>query len=77
MWRPSLLAVEEDKLEIVHDEFLERMRTALFRAFEDPALTSARQALFTKKTMGIDINSYQIISEIESYATKLGYPILQ
>jgi len=24
-----------------------------------------------------DINSYQIISEIESYATKLGYPILQ
>jgi hypothetical protein len=38
---------------------------------------SARQALFIKKIVGTNINSYQIISEIESYATKLGYPILQ
>ena len=53
------------------------MRTVLFRAFEDPALTSARQTLFIKKIVGTDINSSQIISEIESYATKLGYPILQ
>ena len=53
------------------------MRTALFRAFEGPALTSVHQALFIKKVVGTDINSYQIISEIESHATKLGYPILQ
>ncbi len=53
------------------------MPTALFRAFEDPALTSTHQALFIKKIVGTDINSYQVISEIESYATKLGYPILQ
>jgi hypothetical protein len=53
------------------------MRIALFRAFQDPVLTSARQALFRKKMVGTNINSYQIISEIESYATKFGYPILQ
>ena len=60
------------------DEFLERMHTAQFRAFEDPALNSAHQALFIKKIVGTDINSYQIISEIENHATKfrLSYPAI-
>jgi ABC-type phosphate/phosphonate transport system substrate-binding protein len=55
----------------------ERMRTALLRAFEDPALTPARQALFLKKIKWANIASYQKISEIEDYAANLGYPILQ
>lgn len=59
------------------DQFFERMRTALSRAFEDPALSSARQALFIKKIKWTDITSYQKISEIEIYAADLGYPVLQ
>ena len=34
------------------DEFLERMRTALFRAFEDPALTLSTPSPIYKKDSG-------------------------
>ena len=54
-----------------------RIRTALLRAFDDPALTPARQALFLKKIEWADIASYSKISTIENYAVKLGYPVLQ
>ena len=54
-----------------------RIRTALLRAFDDPALTPARQALFLKKIEWADIASYSKISAIEDYAIKLGYPVLQ
>lgn len=59
------------------DNLIERFRTALFRAFGDPALTSARQALFIKEIEWVDIDSYRKISEIEDSAARLGYPILQ
>jgi ABC-type phosphate/phosphonate transport system substrate-binding protein len=59
------------------EQFFERIRTALMHAFEDPTLTSARQALFIKKIKWTDISCYQKISEIESYAANLGYPVLQ
>ena len=59
------------------EQFFARMRNALMRAFEDPALTSARQALFIKKIKWIDVDWYRKISEIEVYAAKLGYPVLQ
>jgi len=59
------------------NNFIEQVRTALMRAFEDPTLTQARQALFIKKINWIDVNSYQKISEIENYAANLGYPVLQ
>ena len=55
----------------------ERMRTALLRAFEDPAITSARQALFLKRIKEADIDAYQKISEIEKYAANVGYPVLR
>lgn len=58
-------------------QFFQRMRTALLRAFEDPTLTTARQALFIKKIEWTDISSYQKISEIEKYAANLGYAVLQ
>jgi ABC-type phosphate/phosphonate transport system substrate-binding protein len=59
------------------DSLVERFRTALFRAFADPALTSARQALFIKEIEWVDIDRYHKISEIEDNAARLGYPVLQ
>jgi ABC-type phosphate/phosphonate transport system substrate-binding protein len=59
------------------DTIAERMRTALLRAFEDPAITSARQALLLKKIKCADITAYHKISRIEAYAADLGYPVLQ
>ncbi|MCZ6723523.1 MAG: PhnD/SsuA/transferrin family substrate-binding protein [Gammaproteobacteria bacterium] len=59
------------------DSLAERFRTALFRAFEDPTLTSARQALFLKQIELVDLTWYHKISEIEEYATNIGYPVLQ
>jgi ABC-type phosphate/phosphonate transport system substrate-binding protein len=59
------------------NSLVERFRTALFRAFGDPALTSARQALFIKEIEWVDIDRYHKISEIEDNAARLGYPVLQ
>jgi hypothetical protein len=59
------------------DSLVERFRTALFRAFGDSALTSARQALFIKEIEWVDIDRYRKISEIEDNAARLGYPVLQ
>ncbi len=56
---------------------VERIRTALLKAFEDPVITSARQALFLKKIKWVDAATYQKMSDIEEYATNLGYPVLQ
>jgi len=59
------------------DEFPERLRTALFRAFEDPDLAPARHALFLKKIEWIDIEAYWKVVEFEDYAANLGFPVLQ
>ena len=56
---------------------VERMRTALLNAFEDPVITSARQALLLKKIKWVDIATYHKMSDIEEYAANLGYPVLQ
>ena len=59
------------------NSLIERIRTALLRAFDDPNLIPAREALFLKKIEWADIGCYSKISEIEEYAASLGYPVLR
>jgi ABC-type phosphate/phosphonate transport system substrate-binding protein len=54
-----------------------RIRTAIFRAFEDLSLAPARHALFLKAVEAVDIDSYQKVADFEHHAVELGYPILR
>ena len=53
-----------------------RMRAAVFSAFADPDLVSARQALFLKAVEELPLSVYEEIVEFEEIATRHGYPEL-
>jgi ABC-type phosphate/phosphonate transport system substrate-binding protein len=55
---------------------LARMRAAIFNAFADPDLTTARQALFLKDIEELPLSVYEEIVEFEKIATRHGYPNL-
>jgi ABC-type phosphate/phosphonate transport system substrate-binding protein len=54
-----------------------RMRTAIFRSFADPALATARHALFLKDIEALAPDAYDEIRAFESFADKHDYSLLQ
>ncbi len=54
-----------------------RMRTAVARAFADPDLRTARQALFLKDIEYLPLAAYGPIAAFQDFAVRHGYPALQ
>ena len=59
------------------DQTVARMRTAVARAFADPNLRGARQALFLKDIENIPLSAYGRITAFQDFAVRHGYPALQ
>jgi ABC-type phosphate/phosphonate transport system substrate-binding protein len=55
------------------DELVARLRAALFAAFEDPDLATAREALLLAGAEVLPISAYRPILEMEARAQALGY----
>ncbi len=53
-----------------------RMRTALFRTFNDPQLTTVRQALLLEDLEELQLSQYQRITEFQQIAVRHDYPEL-
>jgi ABC-type phosphate/phosphonate transport system substrate-binding protein len=53
-----------------------RMRTALFRTFDDPHLTTVRQTLLLEDVEEIHLSHYERITEFQQTAVSHGYPEL-
>ena len=59
------------------DQTVARMRTAVARAFADPNLRGARQALFLKDIENLPLSAYGRITAFQDFAVRHGYPALQ
>jgi ABC-type phosphate/phosphonate transport system substrate-binding protein len=58
------------------DQKVERLRAALVRAFQDPALAAAREDLLLAGIAILPISAYVRIKAFERYAARHGYPVL-
>ncbi len=54
-------------------ENLDRIRAALFEAFENPDHEAERSALLIRAISPVDVNSYEIIERLEMQSRELGY----
>ncbi len=58
-------------------DLVRRIRTAIFRAFDDISLAPVRHVLFLKGISAVDIEAYQKVTDFEHRAIELGYPVLR
>jgi ABC-type phosphate/phosphonate transport system substrate-binding protein len=58
------------------DATVARLRTALFRAFDDPSLETARADLLLAGIEALPLAAYDRIRGFERFAARRGYPIL-
>jgi ABC-type phosphate/phosphonate transport system substrate-binding protein len=57
-------------------ELSQRLRAALHRAAEDPDLASVRENLLLDGFAELSLSDYSVMTEMESEAAALGYPVL-
>jgi ABC-type phosphate/phosphonate transport system substrate-binding protein len=58
------------------DAMVARLRAALFRAFDDPSLETARADVLLAGIEVLPLAAYDRIRELEGFAARRGYPIL-